>query len=59
MDLNKRMTDLETITSELIHANEIAEKRLSIVEKVGSVLIIYLTVATAAIIGLLAYTILN
>lgn len=53
------MTDLETITSELIHANEIAEKRLSIVEKVGSVLIIYLTVATAAIIGLLAYTILN
>ncbi|GEM_PF-4923096 len=59
MDLGKRMTDLETITAELIHANEIAEKRLSIVEKVGSFLIIYLTIATAGIIGLLVYTIVN
>jgi hypothetical protein len=59
MDLNKRMSDIETMTSELIHANEIAEKRLSIVEKVGSFLIIYLTVATAGILGLLAYAIIN
>ena len=55
MDVEKRMKDLETVTAELIHANELSEKRLNIVEKVGSFLIIYLTLATAGIIGLLVY----
>lgn len=59
MDLRKRMIDLETITAELIHANEIAERRLSMVEKVGSFLIIYLTIATAGIVGLLVYAVTN
>ncbi|MEQ9297061.1 MAG: hypothetical protein RIF33_00785 [Cyclobacteriaceae bacterium] len=53
------MIDLETITAELIHANEIAERRLSMVEKVGSFLIIYLTIATAGIVGLLVYAVTN
>ena len=55
MDLNDRMKDLETITAELIHSNEISEKRLKVVEKVGAALVVYLTIATAAIIGLLVY----
>ena len=55
MDIQKRMTDLETVTAELIHANEIAEKRLNLVEKVGTFLIVYLTIATAAIVGLLIF----
>ncbi len=52
------MKDLESVTAELIHANALAEKRLSIVEKVGSFLIIYLTIATASILGLVIYAFL-
>lgn len=55
MGLDKRMKDLETVTAELIHANELAEKRLNVVEKVGTVLIVYLTTATASIVGLMVY----
>ena len=56
--IDKRMKDLESVTAELIHANEIAERRLNMVEKVGSFLIVYLTIATAGILGLLIYAIL-
>ena len=52
------MKDLETVTAELIHANAIAEKRLNVIEKVGSFLIVYLTIATAAILGLVIYALL-
>lgn len=58
MDLGKRMKDLETVTAELKHANALAEKRLNVVEKVGSFLIVYLTIATAAILGLVIYALL-
>jgi len=58
MDLGKRMKDLETVTTELKHANVLAEKRLNVVEKVGSFLIVYLTIATAAILGLVIYALL-
>lgn len=49
------MKDLESVTAELIHANEIAERRLNVVEKVGSFLVVYLTIATAGILGLIIY----
>ena len=52
------MKGLETVTAELIHANALAEKRLYVVEKVGSFLIVYLTIATVAILGLVIYALL-